>query len=433
MADGSGRVPVTILTGFLGAGKTTLLRHVLGQKHGLRIAVIQNELSATTGLEAATMRGPNGEWFEKWMELANGCVCCEVRDELPFAIERLMEAKGRFDHVIIETTGMADPGPVAASLWLDDELESPLALDAIITLVDAQHAMRQLDTVESCRQIASADLIVLNKCDCVGEAELSRLSEHLRSINALAPIRSTTHSRLPLEAIFNLHAYERDQGVRTLALAKNSAVVQSSSRRAKEAGGEGPEGGSELLRGMCECCRQPVCSACELPREGGVPADGVGGVQPLALGGAHPRATRFLHRDGRFGTVTLLMGSVPFQLEPLQAYLAALFWEGEVGGEAPLVGEGEAAEKVEVYRAKGVVSIFRGQAAGAGGATNQPSGAPLRYTLQAVHETWELTEATPWEEEDAPESRFVFIGRNLDGDVLRSKLESCRVPSNHSE
>jgi len=137
MASESSSVPVSILTGFLGAGKTTLLRHLLTEKHGLRIAVIQNELSATSGLEASTMQGPGGETFDRWMELANGCVCCEVRDELPFALERLMEAKGRFDYVLIETTGMADPGPVAASLWLDDALESPLELDGVITLVDA--------------------------------------------------------------------------------------------------------------------------------------------------------------------------------------------------------------------------------------------------------------------------------------------------------
>ena len=127
-----GSTAVTIITGFLGAGKSTLLHHVLASPHGLRIAVIQNELSAAAGLEASTMVGPNGERFEEWLELSNGCVCCAVRDDLVSAIEKLCELKGGFDYVLVETTGMADPGPVAESFWLDAELESPLRLDGIV-------------------------------------------------------------------------------------------------------------------------------------------------------------------------------------------------------------------------------------------------------------------------------------------------------------
>lgn len=512
-ADGhdGGRVPVTILTGFLGAGKTTLLRHVLSQKHGLKIAVIQNELSATTGLEAATMRGPNGEWFDKWMELANGCVCCEVRDELPFAIERLMEAKGRFDHVLIETTGMADPGPVAASLWLDDALESPLRLDGIVTVVDAQHAARHLDTVESCRQIASADVLILNKCDTASGHGLTALAAQLRTINLLAPIRRASHSAVPLEHIFNLHAYAREEGVRALA----------STRRAPEGGvGEGEGGkraagaaiadaGAEaavgaVAAGLCACCEQPICGMCEAPPDGEAGGGDAGGEEALGLKAAAVEAlegerageasggeaggkealgeedtapssheetrrtpqaqtarhlpggaTRYLHRDGRFGSVTLLLGTAPLRLGALQAYLAALFWEGgegeggagghgvsgasessggagglaagQVGGMIP-VGEGAP----EVYRAKGLVSIASDPPSlASNGAPHPYSSAPppppRRYTLQAVHETWELAEGPPWREEELAETRLVFIGRNLDQGRMRRALEACRM------
>ena len=111
-------VPVTIITGFLGAGKTSLLRHVLTEPHGLKIAVVQNEMSAAVGLEEATVRGPNGEAFAEWMELANGCGCCAVRDDLVQCMEKLVERRS-FDYILIETTGMADPGPVAASFcWM---------------------------------------------------------------------------------------------------------------------------------------------------------------------------------------------------------------------------------------------------------------------------------------------------------------------------
>jgi len=483
------RVPVTILTGFLGAGKTTLLKHVLGAKHGLKIAVIQNELSATTGLEAATMRGPNGEWFDKWMELSNGCVCCEVREELPFAIERLMEAKGRFDHVIIETTGMADPGPVAASLWLDDELESALRLDGIVTLVDAQHAARHLDTVESCRQIASADVLILNKVDAATDAAVATLESQLRTINLLAPIHRTSQSAVPLTTIFNLQAYAREEGVRALAPKKhvaNPSVAAATGGGAEltradgagsvatdttggtgadaedTAGGNGVAAASERFEraaaGLCACCLEPVCGACEAPGAAldgavadGASADGTIAVKGAADGAMVGGATRYLHRDGRFGSVTLLLGAAPLRLDAVQAYLAALFWEGEMGGACDGAGAGE---KPEVYRAKGLVAIAPDEDAvvatapgeqaqsgggvsggdvssggGSGGAGGSGGPAPLlRYTLQAVHETWELTEAPAWAEGEVAESRFVFIGRNLDEAVLRKALEACRVP-----
>jgi len=162
-------VPVTIITGFLGAGKTTLLRHVLASPHGLRIAVIQNELSAAQGLETSSVVGPNGETFDEWLELSNGCVCCAVRDDLVNGIEQLMAVRGRFDYILVETTGMADPGPVAESFWLDAELESPLRLDGIVTVVDAINLPRQLGELEACRQIGCADAILLNKVDAVEE------------------------------------------------------------------------------------------------------------------------------------------------------------------------------------------------------------------------------------------------------------------------
>ena len=217
-------VPCSIVTGFLGSGKTTLLRHVLTAPHGLRVAVIQNELSAATGLEADTMVGPDGETFAKWLELANGCVCCEVRDELAKGIETLLELKGGFDYVLVETTGMADPGPVAESFWLDAELEGRLYLDGVVCVVDCENFDSEAvgGSMEACRQVGCADVIIFNKAAGGGEGEgegvstsaarrhrrrRQALRRHVRSLNPhtaprddLQPRRRPSHPpprRLP--------------------------------------------------------------------------------------------------------------------------------------------------------------------------------------------------------------------------------------------
>lgn len=131
MSEGGRLTPVSIVTGFLGAGKTTLLSQLLRADHRLKIALIQNEMSAAPGIEASRMVGPGGEAFEEWVELANGCVCCTVRDELSSALEELLRRRGGFDYILIETTGMADPTALAESFWLDDELESPIRRAAL--------------------------------------------------------------------------------------------------------------------------------------------------------------------------------------------------------------------------------------------------------------------------------------------------------------
>ncbi|XP_035698943.1 COBW domain-containing protein 1-like [Branchiostoma floridae] len=211
----STKIPVTIITGYLGAGKSTLLNHILTEQHGKRIAVIMNEFGAGGEIEKPISLGESGEVFEEWLELRNGCLCCSVKDNGVKAIENLMLKKGRFDYILLETTGLADPGPVASIFWLDSELCSDLYLDGIITVVDSKFCLQHLHEQkadgkvnEAVRQVAMADVILVNKVDLVSAQELSRVEKEIRAINSVAKLLETHKSRTELAALLDLHAFE---------------------------------------------------------------------------------------------------------------------------------------------------------------------------------------------------------------------------------
>jgi G3E family GTPase len=178
------RVPVTVLTGFLGSGKTTLLNRILTESHGQRIAVIENEFGEI-GVDQELVINAEEEIFE----MNNGCICCTVRGDLIRILGNLMTRRDRFDRIVLETTGLANPGPVAQTFFVDDGMRGEFALDGIVTMVDAHHFDRQLQESEETRtQVAFADVIVLNKTDLVNAAELDALERRVRAINALARI-----------------------------------------------------------------------------------------------------------------------------------------------------------------------------------------------------------------------------------------------------
>lgn len=201
-------IPVTILTGFLGAGKTTLLKHILQEQHGHKIAVIENEFGEESIDNELLMQDQN----EQIVEMNNGCICCTVRGDLIVALGKLAsqrrEGQIEFERVIIETTGLANPGPVAQTFFLDDEVATSYRLDAVITVVDAKHGRMQLERQEEAqRQVGFADKLLLSKTDLVSEQEKQVLMQRLVAINPRAPITTVDFGKAPLDHILDIRGF----------------------------------------------------------------------------------------------------------------------------------------------------------------------------------------------------------------------------------
>jgi len=205
-------IPVTILTGFLGSGKTTLLKRILNEQHGMKIAVIENEF----GEENIDNEILVQDGREQIVQMSNGCICCTIRGDLVQALSNLVtqrdEGKIEFDRVVIETTGVANPGPVAQTFFMDEEIASRYLLDAVITLVDAKHANLQLDKQEEAqRQVGFADAIFITKSDLVDEGDVAELRHRLLHMNPRAPINSAHFGEAPIDLIFDLRGFNLNE------------------------------------------------------------------------------------------------------------------------------------------------------------------------------------------------------------------------------
>lgn len=414
------RTPVTILSGALGAGKTTLLRYILEKPHGFRVAVIQNEFSEEMGIEGALFTDANGDNFKDIVELANGCLCCSAKDGLIVALDRLLEDQKRFDYVIVEATGVADPESICEIFWVDDGLGCRVYLDGVVTVVDAYNALAALDgkcsshgghagglglEVEYAKQVACADVLLLNKADLATEAERRGIAERLRSMNPVAKLLESTFAAVPLEDILKVRAFDRNQ----VAALVSGLVLDS------EAGhGQGHEGGHghEDSHGH---------------GHGSDPDDAE--PSPSVAGHGH------FHSDKQTSTVVghrgvegiLLKGiDSPTQLydpDKVQAWMAQVLWESSAGG---------------VYRCKG---LFLGPRAeddmdepmdAEGGvatdaAMNTESKETVAYALQGVGKLFEI-EAAP-QVKEVPRSKFLFIGRDMKREVLERGFSECHISS----
>ena len=201
------QVPVTLLTGYLGAGKTTLLNRILGEPHGKRYAVIVNEFGEI-GIDNDLVVDAEEEIFE----MNNGCICCTVRGDLIRILDGLMKRRGRFDAILIETTGLADPAPVAQTFFVDDDVRTRTRLDAIVTVADARHLPKQLaDSHEAEEQLAFADVVLLNKVDLVAAEDLAAVERQIRAINGTAAVHRTSNCRIDLDHVLDRKAFDLDR------------------------------------------------------------------------------------------------------------------------------------------------------------------------------------------------------------------------------
>jgi G3E family GTPase len=355
-ATAADKTPVTVLTGYLGAGKTTLLNRILTEDHGKKYAVIINEFGEI-GIDNDLVVGADEEVFE----MSNGCVCCTVRGDLIRVLSGLMKRKGRFDAIIVETTGLADPAPVAQTFFVDDDVRARTQLDSVTTVVDAKHfPLRMKDSREAAEQIAFADQIILNKTDLVTEAELAEVEAGIRALNPLAPIHRAQRSNVPLEAIL---------GRRSFDLAR---ITDLAPEFLNPAHGEPGHVHDE---------------ACDHDHHD------------------HAHHGHDHHHDHAHGHIhdhvaeSGIRGVSLSSQKPLDAGKLTAWLNNLLQTQGP-----------DILRAKGILDV---------------KGDERRLVFQAVHMILEGDFQGEWKPTDKRYSRLVFIGRNLDEPALRQGFEAC--------
>ena len=441
-------VPVTILTGFLGSGKTTLLNRVLREEHGKRIAVIENEFGEV-GIDQALVINADEEIFE----MSNGCICCTVRGDLIRVLGNLMKRRDKFDYVLVETTGLADPGPVAQTFFMDDEIRAEFALDGIVTLVDAAHIEQQLGrSDESAEQIAFADVLVLNKTDLVDGEALDRLEARLRDMNRMARVVRSERADVSVDTVLNLGAFDLDEVLerRPTFLEPEypfewTGVYSLDVGRYELSLDDGPDPAMSLvivpdqgtddaaLREGAEWCVRRYAEPAELIRPGGEMPVG----KHLSLQLDSPgRKSFFLEVDTQVRVGLYAQHTAEeFDLQLMNADGATIraverTWvaqhehddevssiaierEGDVDPDKLDAWLGELLRErgVDIFRMKGFISI---------------AGESDRFVFQGVHMLFDGQPDRPWGDEPR-RNQLIFIGRNLDEQHMRQGFEACLI------
>ncbi len=448
------KVPVSILTGFLGSGKTTLLNRILSEEHGKRIAVVENEFGEV-GIDQALVINADEEIFE----MSNGCICCTVRGDLIRVLGNLMKRRDKFDYVLVETTGLADPGPVAQTFFMDDEIRAEYALDGIVTLVDAAHIEQQLGrSDESTEQIAFADVLVLNKTDLVDGDRLDRLETRLRDMNRMARVIRSEWADVSVDSVLNLAAFDLEEVLerRPTFLEPEypfewTGVYSLDVGRYELSLADGPDPAMSLVvvpdQGTEDSALREGAEWCV--RRYAEPADPVRPGDEIAVGkhldlqlDSPGRKSFFLEVDtqvrvGLFaqhtaeefdlqlmsaGAAPRVEGVVPVEVE--RTWVAQHEHDDEVGSIA-IETDGDVdpgllntwlgmllrERGVDIFRMKGFISL---------------AGESRRFVFQGVHMLFDGQPDRPWG--DAPRrNQLVFIGRNLDAQGMRRGFEACLV------
>jgi G3E family GTPase len=365
----SGKTPVTVLTGYLGAGKTTLLNRILTEDHGKRYAVIVNEFGEI-GIDNDLVVGADEDVFE----MNNGCVCCTVRGDLIRVVNGLMKrqrpGKPAFDAIIVETTGLADPGPVAQTFFVDDEVKAKTVLDSVTALVDAKHVMARLDDSKEAReQVAFADQIILNKTDLVSEIELVEVEARLRGLNPLAPITRAQRADVPLDQILGVHGFDLERITEVRPDFVNPPHGAEGHVHDDHCGHD--HGGHDHHHHDHDH----------------------GHDHAHDHGHDHDHGPRgHAHEDDIKGIALSL--DRPLDGQKFTQWLDRLL--GEQGQ--------------NILRAKGIIDV---------------AGEDRRLVFQAVHMILEGDLQKPWGDKERRWSRAVFIGRDLDEAALRAGFEAC--------
>ena len=359
----STKIPVTVLTGYLGAGKTTLLNRILSEQHGQRYAVIVNEFGEI-GIDNDLVVGADEEVFE----MNNGCICCTVRGDLIRIVEGLMKRKGQFDAIIVETTGLADPAPVAQTFFVDEDVQERSRLDAVVTVADAKWLSDRLkDAPEAKNQIAFADVIILNKTDLVNEAELREVEGRIRAINPYAKLHKTTRCQVPLDAVLGRNAFDLERIL-------------------------------EIEPDFLDCGPD-----CDDPHHD----HSHHGHDHHGHDHGHHHHHGHDHHGHDHGSNLKV-----YHDEEMQSVSIRLDGDLDPNKFMPWINDLVQREGPNILRSKGILA-FKDD--------------PKRFVFQGVHMILDGDSQREWKPGERRESKVVFIGRNLKEDELRKGVQSCAV------